>query len=539
MTISVKTPTTDQILDLAAGFGMHLERSAADSFRGIMAATLGSYARVDELVEPALPVKYPRTSGWRPGPGENPLNAWYWRCEIEGAAEGVLAGLQVAIKDNICVAGVPMANGSRVLEGYVPEVDATVVTRILDAGGRVVGKAACEDLCFSAGSHTCVTGPIRNPFAPEYSAGGSSGGSAALVASGVVECAMGGDQGGSIRTPSCLVWRLRPEAHLGAGALHRRHADRLCARSPGPDLLEPGERRAPPLRDRRPRPARPAHGFFQARRLHGGAARAAPTGLRIGMLKEGFAHPVSDPATSAKARRAIEVLGEQGAVVSEVSVPMHYDAPHVWTAVILEGATELMIKGNGQGNNWNGYYTVSLIDAFARGWRSRPDDLSATCKLVLLLGEYLNRHYHGRYHAKGQNLKPVVKAAYDTALESVDILAMPTIPFPATRLPAEGCPLEEYDRPRAQHAAEHLPVRCRRASGVHDPLRPGRRPAGRPDAGRPAHGRGDPDRGRRGLRQGGRLEDPVAGLRPPAAAEAASVGSGYYEARASASSSAG
>ena len=95
-----------------------------------------------------------------------------------------------------------------------------------------------------------------------------------------------------------------------------------------------------------------------------------------------------------------------------------------------------MIKGNGQGNNWNGYYTTSLIDAFARGWRSRPDDLSETCKLVLLLGEYLNRHYHGRYHAKGQNLKPVVKAAYDAALEQVDILAMPTIPFPATRLPA-------------------------------------------------------------------------------------------------------
>ena len=175
---------------------------------------------------------------------------------------------------------------------------------------------------------------------------------------------------------------------------------------------------------------------------------------------------------------------------------MHYDAPHVWTAIILEGATELMIKGNGQGNNWNGYYTVSLIDAFARGWRSRPDDLSATCKLVLLLGEYLNRHYHGRYHAKGQNLKPAVKAAYDRALEQVDILAMPTIPFPATRLPGRGLPARGVHRPRAQHAAEHLPVRRRRAPGLHHPLRPGRRPPGRADAGRPPHGRGDPDRGR-------------------------------------------
>ncbi len=443
MTISVKAPTTDQILEIAAGFGMHLERSAADSFRGIMAATLGSYARVDELVEPALPVRYPRTSGWRPGPEENPLNAWYWRCEIAGAAEGVLAGKRVAIKDNICVAGVPMANGSRVLEGYVPDVDATVVTRILDAGGRVIGKAACEDLCFSAGSHTCVTGPIRNPWAPDHSAGGSSGGSAALVAAGVVECAMGGDQGGSIRTPSawCGAYGLKPTwglvpctgtmpiayalDHLGPICSSPENVARLLTAIAGPDPLDP-------------RTAFSEPGDYM------GALQRGARGLRIGMLKEGFSHSVSDPATSAKVRRAIEVLGEQGAVVSEVSVPMHYDAPHVWTAVILEGATELMIKGNGQGNNWNGYYTVSLIDAFARGWRSRPDDLSATCKLVLLLGEYLNRHYHGRYHAKGQNLKPVVKAAYDAALQQVDILAMPTIPFPATRLPREDCALEDY-----------------------------------------------------------------------------------------------
>jgi amidase len=167
-------------------------------------------------------------------------------------------------------------------------------------------------------------------------------------------------------------------------------------------------------------------------------------GLRIGVLKEGFGHPASDPATDRKVRSAINRFKALGASVAEVSVPMHLDAPHVWTAIILEGATEMMIKGNALGHNWNGYYTISLIDAFARGWRSRPDDLSETCKLVLLLGEYLNRNYHGRYHAKGQNLKPVVKAAYDEALKSCDILAMPTIPFPATKIPAPDAPREEW-----------------------------------------------------------------------------------------------
>src|SRR5260221_7864121 len=95
-----------------------------------------------------------------------------------------------------------MMNVSVLLEGYVPELEATVVARILAAGGTIEGNAACEDLCFSGASHTCASGVIRNPHNPAHSAGGSSGGSAALVAAGDVPMALGGDQGGSIRTPS-------------------------------------------------------------------------------------------------------------------------------------------------------------------------------------------------------------------------------------------------------------------------------------------------------------------------------------------------
>src|SRR5437764_14019752 len=94
-------------------------------------------------------------------------------------------------------------NGSAVLEGYVPGVDATIVTRILDAGGEIIGKAVCEHLCFSGGSHTSDTGPVSNPHDPTRSAGGSSSGSAALVVAGECDMAIGGDQGGSITIPSC------------------------------------------------------------------------------------------------------------------------------------------------------------------------------------------------------------------------------------------------------------------------------------------------------------------------------------------------
>jgi amidase len=207
----IQAPKPEQILDIALDFDLDLSEEDARSFAGLIAGSVPSYNRLDELVEPSLPVKYPRTPGRRPAPEENPYNAWYWKCEIKGADGGLLAGKRVGIKDNVCVAGVPYMNGCRVIEGYVPEVDATVVTRILDAGGTIAGKAACEDLCFSGGSHTSKPVPIKNPHRPTHSAGGSSGGSAAALAAGDCEMALGGDQGGSIRIPGswCGVYGLK------------------------------------------------------------------------------------------------------------------------------------------------------------------------------------------------------------------------------------------------------------------------------------------------------------------------------------------
>ena len=95
----------------------------------------------------------------------------------------------------------------------------------------------------------------------------------------------------------------------------------------------------------------------------------------------------------------------------------------------------MMIKGYALGNNWSGYYTTSLQEAFARGWRAHPDDVSETVKLVLMLGEYMHPHYHNRYHAKAQNLRVLLRAAYDDVLGAYDLMAMPTLPFPATQIP--------------------------------------------------------------------------------------------------------
>jgi amidase len=446
MTTAPRLPTVDEVQAIAKSFGMTLTETDAASFRGLMAGSMASYARLDELVEPKLPVKYPRRPGQRPEPEQNPFNAWYWQCDIKGAASGPLAGKRVAIKDNICVAGVPMMNGSRVLEGYVPDVDATVVTRILDAGGIIAGKAACEDLCFSAGSHTCATGPIRNPHNPEHSAGGSSGGSAALVAAGEVEMALGGDQGGSIRTPSgwCGAYGLKPTwglvpmtggmpisysvDHCGPICNSVENVARLLSVIAGPDPHDP-------------RTINARVGDYV------GALAQPAKGLKIGVLKEGFGHPTGNPLTAETDRKVKQALNEfekVGATVEQVSMPMHLDAPHIWTGVILEGAAEMMIKGYAMGNNWMGYYTTSLQEAFARGWRARPDDVSETVKLVLLLGDYMHRNYHNRYHAKAQNLRVVLRRGYDELLRRYDVLAMPTLPFPATKIPPADCDRETY-----------------------------------------------------------------------------------------------
>ena len=124
---------------------MELSPDEANGYCNLLRGAIKSYRRLDEMVEYRPPVKYPRTVGYRPAPEDNPFNGWYCAARSTGAATGPLAGKTVGVKDAICVAGVPMMNGSRVLEGFIPDIDATVVTRLLDAGATIVGKTSSED----------------------------------------------------------------------------------------------------------------------------------------------------------------------------------------------------------------------------------------------------------------------------------------------------------------------------------------------------------------------------------------------------------
>ena len=440
----LRKPPLDELGRIAKSYGLDASAEDLASFRNLMDGVLASYRRLDQFAEPTLPVKYPRDAGYRPPASENRLNAWYWKCSIKGATSGPLAGKKIAIKDNVCVAGIPMMNGSAVLEGYVPDVDATLVTRILDAGGEIVGKSVCEHLCFSGGSHTSDTGPVLNPHDPKRSAGGSSSGSAALVVARECDMAIGGDQGGSIRIPSSYSGAVGLKPTYGlvpytgvfpieltldhTGPIARTAADcaLLLEAIAGADGLDPRQSGA-------------VRTEAYTKKLPGDVR-----GLRIGFVPEGFGWPNSEPDVDKMVLDAAQRLTRAGATVTEVSVPLHRDGIHIWNAIAVEGATMLMVSGNSMGTNWKGHYTTSLLDFYGRSRRARANDLSETVKLVILLGQYMQDNYHGRYYAKAQNLARVLRAAYDDALGNVDLLLMPTLPLKATLLPAPNASREEY-----------------------------------------------------------------------------------------------
>ena len=440
--MAVKRPTPSQLRAVAHDLGMTLTDDDVKSFLALMAGSIAAYDAIDTMPDYLPAVKYPRTPGYRPEGEENRYNAWYVKTTVNGAPTGKLTGKIVVLKDNICLAGVPMMNGASTLEGYVPDVDATVVARILDAGGTIVGKAHCEYFCFSGGSHTSAAGPVHNPRKMGHSAGGSSSGSAALVAAGEVDMALGGDQGGSIRIPAayCGIYGLKPTYGLvpytgimpieltldHTGPMTATVADNalLLEVIAGADGLDP--------RQYVPRTA----AYTQA-------LGKDVKGMRIGVVREGFGHPNSEKDVDAKVRSAAALLGKLGATVEEISVPMHAAGPAIWTPIALEGATELMMKGNGMGTNWRGLYVTSLLDAHS-AWRHRADELSDTLKISMLLGHYFVKHYRGHYYAKAQNLSRKLCAAYDAALAIHDLLLMPTLPIKATPLPPADAPRELY-----------------------------------------------------------------------------------------------
>jgi amidase len=432
-------PSVEEVQAIGSGLGMSLSAEDAGSFREMMRAAFYSAGRVAELEEPTLPVKYPRDGGYRPDFAENPYNAWYWRCDVRGAEGGPLEDMRIGLKDTFCLAGVPMSAGSHIVEGYVPDVDATVVTRLLDAGARIVGKNITSSGVGAKDGDPFAT--VRNPRKPSHAPGGSSTGCAAALVAGDIEGAMGADQGGSVRIPA--AWSgcvgLKPThglvpytgvvsnevtmTHPGPMANTVRDVARMMDAIAGPDPLDPRSRWIPPQDAD-----------------YVSSIGVGVRGVRIGIVSEGFGQTPwteigllgGEVVVDEKVLAAVDRLAALGARVEEVSIPMHIDGVHIFNTMYNEGNAH-MYRHHNIGTNHLGWYDGALLER--PGWRANPDALKDSAKSMLLTAGWLETRYQGRHYARGQNVRRNLVAAYDEALARFDVLVMPTVPFRATPIP--------------------------------------------------------------------------------------------------------
>jgi len=355
-------------------------------------------------------------------------NAYVATDTIEGAEDGPLAGKTVAVKDNISTAGVQTTAGSAMLEGYVPPYDATVVERLKAAGATIPGKTNMDEFGMGTTTETSAYGPVENPVAEGHVPGGSSGGSAAVVASGDADYALGSDTGGSIRCPAafCGVVGIKPTYGLVSRYGLIAYANSLEQIGPiAPTVEDAAELlevlAGPDERDGTTRDAR-EHGTDYE---FADAADGDVEGLSIGVPTELL--DGADEAVVETFWDAIDDLEAQGASYHEVALPSVEHAVEAYYVIAMSEASSNLARfdgvrygqSGGEGN-WN--------DSFAQ---SREDGFGEEVKRRVLLGTYaLSAGYHDKYYKKAQDARAWVKQDFDDALSEADVLASPTMPVP-------------------------------------------------------------------------------------------------------------
>lgn len=429
----------EEINQIAHEYGFPLTQEDAAAYLANVSDGIAAIERNDALHASFSASSSRGPCGYLPAPQDNRLHAWAWKASIRETDTGPLAGKRIAIKDNVAVAGLPLRNGSTLLEGLTSSEDASVVSRILAAGGEIAGKAVCEDLCFSGGSHTSQPHPVLNPHHPDHMSGGSSSGCAVLVATGECDAAIGGDQGGSIRIPSswCGIYGLKPTwglvPYTGAFPIE-----------PSMDHLGPMARNVEDLASlfdviagRDGLDARQFNTPFSYPAVLPHLNERPP--LKIGILQEGFGWPgASDARVDERIRMASRVFSDTGLALQTISAPLHLHALDIWTGAAVEGAWSTMVRGNGVGHGQQGRFDEAQIGLYAQARRQRAQEYSATVKSTILLAEHLDRRHGGKTYARAQNLRRVLRAAYDKALSEVDLLLMPTTPCLPPPLPTDG-----------------------------------------------------------------------------------------------------
>jgi aspartyl-tRNA(Asn)/glutamyl-tRNA(Gln) amidotransferase subunit A len=364
-------------------------------------------------------------------------NAYITAEPIEGSDDGPLAGLTVAVKDNISTEGVPTTCGSAMLAEYVPPYDATVVRRLKEAGATIPGKTNMDEFGMGTTTETSAFGPVENPAAEGHVPGGSSGGSAAAVAAGEADLALGSDTGGSVRCPAafCGVVGIKPTYGLVSRYGLVAYANSLEQIGPlAPTVEEAAELleviAGPDDRDATTRDARAETGDDDAYD-YAGAADGDVDGMEVGVpteLLEG-----ADEGVTEQFWAAIDDLESRGASYHEVDLPSLSHAVEAYYVIAMSEASSNLARFDGvryglPASETDGGYEGNWNDTFAR---VREEGFGEEVKRRVLLGTYaLSAGYQDKYYKKAQDARAWVKRDFDEALSEADVLASPTMPVP-------------------------------------------------------------------------------------------------------------
>jgi aspartyl-tRNA(Asn)/glutamyl-tRNA(Gln) amidotransferase subunit A len=345
-----------------------------------------------------------------------------------------LAGVPVAVKDNLCTQDVRTTASSKILEHFIPPYSATVVERLEAAGAIVVGKTNCDEFAMGSSNETSAFGPVRNPWAHDRTPGGTSGGSAVAVAAQMTPLAIGSDTGGSIRQPAglCGVVGLKPTygrvsrygliAHASSldqiGPMARTVADAALALTviAGGDAADATSAKTP-VPDYNAAFGREASSF------------------RIGVPRALVSHGV-DAEVGAAYHAAIDMLRDAGATIVDVELPHAGAAIPVYYLVSTAEASSNLARYDGVRYGYRAPAADGRRDELRAMYaRTRANGFGPEVKRRIMLGTYvLSAGYYDAYYLKAQQVRTLIRRDYLLAFERVDVVAMPTSPTPAFKL---------------------------------------------------------------------------------------------------------
>ena len=352
------------------------------------------------------------------------------RKRASGAPLGPLAGVPVAVKDNMCTRGLRTTAASRILEKYVPPYDCTAVKRLRDAGAVVLGKTNLDEFAMGSSTENSAFQVTRNPWDLSRVPGGSSGGSAAAVAADSCAVALGSDTGGSIRQPAALTGTVGLKPTYGRVSRFGLIAFGSSLDQIGP-IAKSVRDAALVLRVMAGRD--PADGTSADREVpdYAGALGRGVEGMRLGIPKQYFPPDLS-PEVAAAVKGAVERLVQAGAKTVEVDLPTSPYSIATYYIVATSEASSNLARYDGVKY---GFRSPEGKDLFSMYALTRRDGFGAEVKRRIMLGTYaLSAGYYDAFYKKGLQVRTLLRREFDRAFEKCDAILSPTSPFPAFKI---------------------------------------------------------------------------------------------------------